>query len=103
MPVVYAKEPVSSNVYLLGSLVVTISSMYIFTKKVGVDTYMIHLILLVTAQYRYIALKLSAIFRDRDLLKSYSSSDGGKLYYDIDRRTEEQMKMLCRHHNALVQ
>ncbi|EFN62129.1 hypothetical protein EAG_05761, partial [Camponotus floridanus] len=43
---------------------VPFTSMYTFTRKVSVDSYMINLILLITAQYKYIALKLSMIFDD---------------------------------------
>ncbi|EFN63192.1 hypothetical protein EAG_00447, partial [Camponotus floridanus] len=42
----------------------SIASGCIFIKKVALDVYMINLILLTTAQYRYIAIKLAKIFRN---------------------------------------
>ncbi|KAF3054468.1 Odorant receptor 369 [Nylanderia fulva] len=101
MPVVLSKEPFSTNIFVLGSFVVMISSMYIFTKKVGVDSYMINMILLLTAQYKYIASKLSMIFCDKISQISCNVSNQKK-YSQIHFNAEEQIKSLCRHHHAVI-
>ncbi|XP_050463844.1 odorant receptor 67a-like [Cataglyphis hispanica] len=102
MPVIFSKEPFSTRTFVLGSFVVMLSSMYIFTKKVSVDSYMINLILLITAQYKYIALKLSMIFCDEISQNYNNSSNQKRLYSKTNYDAEEQMKSLCRHHNAII-
>lgn len=102
MPVVYGKEPVSIGVFVIGSIVVTISSVYIFTKKVSMDSYMIHLVLLVTAQYRYVASKLSMIIQNH-CLQSNPDDLNKKRFFGTDEYAEKQMKTLCQRHSAIVQ
>ncbi|XP_070164756.1 odorant receptor 85f-like isoform X2 [Polyergus mexicanus] len=102
MPVVFSKEPFSTSIFVLGSFVVMLSSMYIFTKKVSADSYMINLILLITAQYKYIALKLSMIFCDGIAHINHNSSNRKKLYSERNYDAEKRMKSLCRHHNAII-
>ncbi|KYM84224.1 hypothetical protein ALC53_05462 [Atta colombica] len=103
MPVVYTKEPITTSIFVFGSVIVTMSSAYIFTKKVGTDSYIINLLLLVTAQYKYIALKLSMIFQDKFLQNDHSKSDTEKCYLNRDDYTEKEIKVLCRHHNIVIQ
>lgn len=103
MPVVLSKEPFSTSIFVLGSLIVMLSSMYIFTKKVSVDSYVINMILLITAQHKYIALKLSMIFQDERLSNDYSSSNEKKYYSEINFYAEKEIKSLCQHHNAVLQ
>ncbi|XP_032667650.1 uncharacterized protein LOC116842481 [Odontomachus brunneus] len=103
MPVAFGTEPFSTAVFVVGSLIVSTSSAYIFTKKIAADTYMIHLILLVTAQYRYIALKLSLIIKDGCCPRNNLNTPVGKeCYLEADRRTKKQIKALCQHHNAML-
>lgn len=103
MPVVFSKEPFSTNIFVLGSFVVMTSSMYIFTKKVSVDSYMINLMLLITAQYKYIALKLSTIFYDKIPQVNHNNFDQKKHYSETNYCVEKQIQSLCRHHNAVIQ
>ncbi|XP_032666551.1 uncharacterized protein LOC116842022 [Odontomachus brunneus] len=101
MPIRYGKEPISIGTFLVGSLIIMTSNMVIFTKKVAVDTYMIHLTLLITAQYRYIALKLSAIFRG-ETPRDNRNDPIGRGNSKVDRFTEKQIRAVCRHHNSVV-
>jgi len=103
MPVVYSKEPFTTSIFILGSVIVTMSSAYIFTKKVGADSYVINLVLLITAQYKYIALKLSMIFQDRLLQNDRSKFNVEKCYLNRDYYAEKEIKVLCRHHNTVIQ
>lgn len=103
MPVAYGKEPMSTGTFVAGSLIVMTSSALIFTKKVAVDTYMIHLTLLITAQYRYIALKLSTILRGETLRNNRDDPVGRGNYSKVDRFAEKQIRAVCRHHNSVVQ
>jgi len=103
MPVVYTKEPITTTVFVIGSLIVMITCTNIFTKKVSVDSYMIHMILLITAQYKYIALKLSMIFKDGLLQNDRNSSNKKEYYFEADNdHTEKEIKNLCQLHNTIV-
>ncbi|XP_011882006.1 PREDICTED: odorant receptor 63a-like isoform X2 [Vollenhovia emeryi] len=100
-PAIFSKQPFSLDVFLLGSIFILIGNMYIFVKKVGLDVYMIHLVLLITAQYRYIATKLAIIFRDGNPLSEFDESR--QTYCSgIDRWVEKEMITLCRHHNTVI-
>lgn len=100
-PAIFSKQPFSLDVFLLGSTLLLIGNVYIFIKKVGLDVYMIHLVLLITAQYQYIATKLAIIFRDGN---PQSELDESRQKYSsgIDRWVEKEMIALCRHHNTVV-
>jgi len=100
MPVIYTKEPFSTNVFVIGTVIVLISSMFIFVKKVSMDSYIINLILLITAQYRYMTLKLSAIFQDQ--VSWDSNSPDERKHSARERRVERNIKALCRHHNNVI-
>ncbi|XP_029675952.1 odorant receptor 67a-like [Formica exsecta] len=102
MPVVFSKEPFSTSIFVFGSFIVMTSSIYMFTKKVSVDSYMINLILLITAQYKYIALKLSMMFHGEISQINHNSSNQKKLYSKTNYDAERQMKSLCRHHNTII-
>lgn len=101
-PAVFSKQPFSFDVFLLGSVILLIGNMYIFVKKVALDVYMIHLVLLITAQYRYIAIKLATIFRDGNPLSEFNDFHQ-KYYSGEDRKVEKEIIALCRHHNTVVQ
>ncbi|EFN62128.1 hypothetical protein EAG_05760, partial [Camponotus floridanus] len=78
-------------------------SMYIFTKKVSVDSYVINLMLLITAQYKYIALKLSMIFHDKTPQINHNNFNQEKHYSETNYYAEKQIQSLCHHHNAVIQ
>ncbi|KYM85940.1 hypothetical protein ALC53_04349 [Atta colombica] len=101
MPAVFSKQPFSLDVFLLGSVFILIGNMYVFVKKVGMDVYMIHLVLLITAQYRYIAIKLAVIFRDGNSLNKLNESHQ-KYCSGINHWVKKEMITLCRHHNNIV-
>lgn len=103
MPVAYGKEPMPTGTFVVGSLIVMSSSAFIFTKKVAVDTYMIHLTLLITAQYRYIALKLATILRDETLGEDRKDPTGKGIFSSkVGRSVVKQIRDVCRHHNSTV-
>jgi len=101
LPIVLSKQPFSTEIFLLGNCIATIASMYMFIKKVALDVYMINLVLLVTAQYRYIAIKLATIFRENTPQNQCNESE--EEYSPLDSLTVLKMKALCRHHNAVIQ
>lgn len=96
IPAAFSRQPFSLEVFLLGSLFLMISAVYMFLKKVGVDVYMVHLVLMTTAQYRYIAVKIAMIFQENDENNKEHSSKS-------NQRKEKEIIMLCRHHNTVIQ
>ncbi|XP_025074590.1 odorant receptor 67a-like [Pogonomyrmex barbatus] len=101
MPVAFSKQPFSTEVFLLGSLFISIASMYMFSKKVGLDVYMIHLVLMITTQYRYIAVKLEEIFRNGNSEDECNSSKE-RHSKRKDLWTERELRAICRHHNTVI-
>ncbi|XP_011688658.1 PREDICTED: uncharacterized protein LOC105450502 [Wasmannia auropunctata] len=100
MMAAFSKQPFSTKVFVLGNTVETIASMFIFLKKVAMDVYMINLVLLMTAQYRYIAVKLATILRNN--ISQNEDREFQKKYYSADLSVEKQMKEFCRHYNTII-
>lgn len=95
MPAIFSKQPFSTDIFLMGNVFMLMGNMYIFVKKVGVDVYMIHIVLLITAQYRYIATRLATIFREGNELDEE--------YQLKNRWIEREIEALYRHHNSVIQ
>ncbi|XP_039301886.1 odorant receptor 67a-like isoform X2 [Solenopsis invicta] len=101
-PVVYSKEPFTTSIFVMGSVIVMMSCVYIFIKKVSADSYVIHIMLLTMAQYKYIALKLSMLFQDKSLPNNHSKSNTKTCESNRDYCLEKRIKTLCRHHNTVI-
>ncbi|EFN83498.1 hypothetical protein EAI_15433 [Harpegnathos saltator] len=78
MPVAFGKQPFSATVFVLGTLVISISSIGMYLKKVSVDIYMVNMVLLMTLQYRYISTKLAQIFREGASWNEGDNAPAGK-------------------------
>ncbi|KAL0114642.1 hypothetical protein PUN28_011741 [Cardiocondyla obscurior] len=98
IPVAFTKQPFSRTTFFFGSVFIYISSLYMVLKKIGVDFYVVHLVLMVTAQYRYIALKYAAICQE----ESESNEFGKKYSQEVRQRKEKEIKTLCRHHKNVI-
>jgi len=97
MPSFFPNEPHSRRTFIVYNLFLTFTSMYGFLKKVAVDVYMIYLVLLMTAQYRYIRLNIAMMFRkEQEHAERKSSSK-------INRMHEREMMELCHHHSAIIE
>lgn len=97
MPAVFSKQPFSIEIFLMGSILVLIGNTYIFLKKGGMDIYMIHLLLLVTAQYRYTATMLITILRNANLRGELEQARP-----EIEQRVDKEIRALCRHHSTVL-
>lgn len=100
LPAAFSTEPFSIDVLIWSTVFMTIGSVYLFLKKFGVDIYMMHLVLLLTIQYRYTAEKLKILFQnlpdDRD--------ESRKEYrFESERTVENELKALCHRHNTVLQ
>lgn len=99
MPAAFSPEPFSSSVLFFTTLIMTIGAVYQFLKKFSVDVYMMHLVLMLTAQYRYTATKLTILFRD---LQNYNDESRKEHYFVEDRWTEKELRKLCQHQNTIL-
>jgi len=97
IPAAFSKQPFSVTIFQLGNLFILISAIYMFLKKVSVEIYTVHLILMITAQYRYIALKMAVILEEENVGEFRK-----KRSPEFDRNKENEIRILCRHHNDVV-
>ncbi|XP_011640438.1 uncharacterized protein LOC105429268 [Pogonomyrmex barbatus] len=101
LPFAISKQPFSTEIFLLGEIMLTICSIFIVGKKVAVDIYMLNFVLLMTAQYRYIAMKLENIFQEEYSEDNYNNSQQ-KHRPKTKSWAETEIKAVCRHHNTVV-
>ncbi|EGI66379.1 hypothetical protein G5I_05106 [Acromyrmex echinatior] len=94
----FSSEPFSNNAMISSTVLKIVGTIYLFLKKFGMDVYMMHLVLMLTAQYRYTATKLAILFRD---LQIYNESR--KEHYPMEnRRIERELRKLCLHQNIVL-
>jgi len=62
------------------------------------EIYIVHLILMITAQYRYIALKMAVILEEENE-GEFQKKRSPEFY----RNKENEIRILCRHHNNVIQ
>ncbi|KYM99038.1 hypothetical protein ALC62_10230 [Cyphomyrmex costatus] len=99
LPTAFNIESFSNRILILSIILKTIGSVYLFLKKFSVDVYMMHLVLMLTAQYRYIAIKLTMLFRD---LHNYNDKSRKKYYTIDDQWTERELRKLCLLQNTVL-
>jgi len=99
MPSFFPNEPHSGRTFMLYNLLLTSIGAYTFLKKVAVNVYMIYLVLLMTAQYRYIRLKTTMMFREEIGLKHIQGKNSSKVNWTQER----EMIELCHYHNAVIE
>lgn len=103
LPTAFSRsEPFSSRVLVSSSILMTFGGVYLFLKKFSVDIYMMHLVLLLTAQYRYMSVKYKMFFH------AEPSSDelAGVHYRAADRRQQHagtRFRALCRYRTVILQ
>jgi len=92
LPTAFSVQPFSSSVFALSIVVMTFGNVFMFLRKFSMDIYVMHLVLLLTAQYRYMATMLRMLFRDQR-----------EVSREMDRQLETKLKELCRHQNSIMQ
>lgn len=101
-PFAFSTQPMSLTHYMLGSIFVLISTVLTVGKKVGVDTYMMHLIMLMTMQYQYFAVKLEELFQEKKSQNDHGATKE-EHWHKIDQWSEKEMKALCQHYTTIIQ
>ncbi|XP_018396216.1 PREDICTED: uncharacterized protein LOC108774574 [Cyphomyrmex costatus] len=99
LPAGFFKQPFSLKVFLLAGVYILVSMTYSFIKKVGAEVYVVHLILMITAQYRYMAIKIAMIFQEGNEDDELEKEG----FPAFDRKKEIEIRALCRHHHDVIQ
>lgn len=102
IPSVFSRQPFSKGVFMLGECFGCISALCVFVRKSALDFYTINILLLITAQYRYTAMKLAAIFREESPQNQHEVTRK-RSCCSVNLLAETELKALCRHHNTVVQ
>ena len=98
VPAGFSKQPFPLKVFLSGGLFILLGMVYSFIKKVSAEIYTVHLILMITAQYRYIAEKIAMIFQEENEDDEYQKGHLSTSY----RKKETEIKALCQYHNEVI-
>lgn len=100
LPFAISTQPFSMDIFLLGNLCMIIGCTYVVLIKIAVDIYMLNFVMLMTAQYRYIAIKLQNVFREQNSQDKYDHF--GKYHLGTDSWAEREIKVICRHYNTVI-
>ncbi|XP_047356285.1 putative odorant receptor 92a isoform X1 [Vespa velutina] len=94
LPISFSEESISRNVYIINVIIEIFGSFYVILKKVSTDIYTLHLILLLTSQYKYMRIKFGMVFRRKE--------NSLKSKYLSDRVIEKELDSLFHHHSVVV-
>ncbi|XP_043492696.1 odorant receptor 94a-like [Polistes fuscatus] len=90
LPISVTNEPISRNIFIISVILEIFGLGYLIMKKVSTDIYRLHLILLLTSQYKYLRIQMGMIFqRDNNFMK----------HQNVDK----ELNSLLRHHSIVVQ
>ncbi|XP_012145291.2 uncharacterized protein LOC100883629 isoform X6 [Megachile rotundata] len=92
VPAVFSPEPFSLKVFVPSGLVVCLGNMYAIIRKASLDIYVIHMIRLITAQYKYLRRRLAEILRGT----SEEAVDG-------EDKVKQGMRLLAFHYETIIQ
>lgn len=90
----FTEGSITRNVFIVNVIIEIFGSFYVILKKVGTDIYTLHLILLLTSQYKYIRMKFGMVFRGKD--------NSSKSKYLRDRVIKKKLDSLFHHHSVVV-
>ncbi|KAL0114651.1 hypothetical protein PUN28_011743 [Cardiocondyla obscurior] len=99
LPAAFSAEPFSSRVFVSSTIIMTVGSVYLFLKKFGVDVYMMHLVLMLTAQYRYAAVKLTMLCNS---LQNYDEESQKEHFRKENLRVKKELRKICHHLRTLL-
>ncbi|XP_054016195.1 uncharacterized protein LOC128896758 isoform X1 [Hylaeus anthracinus] len=107
IPAALSKEPFSISVFIGGVVLECLGSLYSIARKVSLDLYTMHLILLMTAQYKYLRIEFEKVLRKEvqdcgrlNRLDKDGSLD--KMFSKDEEVTRQRLRVLTRHHGAVV-
>ena len=102
VPAVISNEPFSTGIFIGGVALQILGAAYTIIRKIGLDLYTMHFIILMTAQYKYLRIKIATIFKQEpetlhnDIVKRNISSRN-------ERTISHEMRLLTRHYETVVE
>ena len=102
VPVVISKDPFSTGIFIGGVVLQILGAAYTIIRKIGLDLYTMHFIILMTAQYKYLRIKIATIFKQEpetlhnNIVKRNVSSEN-------KRTINHEMRLLTRHYETVVE
>ncbi|EFN67463.1 hypothetical protein EAG_02849, partial [Camponotus floridanus] len=90
---------VAIHILILSTVIMTTGAVYLFLRKYSLDVYMMHLVLMLTAQYRYIAIKLTLLFQKP---QDDNKNSQKKCHPMTDQWAEKELRALCQHQNNVL-
>lgn len=102
LPGYYTSKPMAMPLFILTNTVMTFGSIFRFLRKVSLDVYMMHFVLLLTARYRYLEVKLTKLFQDSIEGETEGEEAGKVPRIKTDQWVESELRKLCRYHKTIV-
>ncbi|CAD1468812.1 unnamed protein product, partial [Heterotrigona itama] len=102
VPAAISNEPFSTGIFIGGVVLQILGAACTIIRKIGLDLYTMHFIILMTAQYKYLRIKIATIFQQ----------EPGTLHIDIVKRNispgdkgtvKHEMRLLTRHYETVVE
>ncbi|XP_076634847.1 uncharacterized protein LOC143348466 [Colletes latitarsis] len=105
IPAVLSKEPYSVNIFIGGVVLECFGALFAIARKVSLDLYTMHLILLMTAQYKYLRFQFQAILQSK--LESLKGSNNDAAQRNVSCKgknsIKQELRLLTYHHGIVVE
>lgn len=104
VPFVLSKEPFPLSVFVGGVIFQIVGGTYTLIRKISLDIYTMYIILLTTAQYKYLRMKFATMFEQKPetLNGSYNDITRQNVSFRNERMIQE-MRLLTRHYETVVE
>ncbi|XP_043485004.1 odorant receptor 22c-like [Leptopilina heterotoma] len=101
VPTYFIEESFTMILFICGTLFQAISASILIGKKSSIDFYVIHMITLVTSEYRYVSDELESLFETNSVIDLKISDKDEKLFDNVSRI--KKFKRLIQHHNSVTE
>ncbi|KAK1125364.1 hypothetical protein K0M31_005734 [Melipona bicolor] len=102
VPTVISKEPFSTGIFISGVALQILGAAYTIIRKIGLDLYTIHFIILMTAQYKYLRIKIATIFK-QEPETLHNNIIKQNISFGNKRTISHEMRLLTRHYETVVE
>lgn len=101
VPTYFYDDSFTMILFVYATLFQAISASILIAKKSSIDFYVIHMITLVTSEYRYVSDELESLFEINSVIDLKISDKDAKLFDNFSRM--EKFKRLIQHHNSVTE
>ncbi|XP_071857269.1 uncharacterized protein [Bombus fervidus] len=104
VPSILSKEPFPLSVFVGGVIFQVAGGAFTLIRKISLDIYTMHIILLTTVQYKYLRMKFAAIFEQKGETLNGSYNDITRQNVSFrNKRMIQEMRLLTRHYGTVVE